>query len=88
MFSNPNAFIRSILNYDKNAIPAAVVRKITKVLMSPDFSMDKMKQANNCLHIVAKWTQIMMKFYELKNYGGQDISKQLDEPGSDIDPVP
>ena len=75
-----------MFKFDKESISAAMVRKNTSVLMAPDFSFDKIRNQNQTLYTIAKWVQVMMKFYELKNYGRGDFSK-LDDPGSDDSPI-
>ena len=74
-----------MINFDKENISHAVVRKNTGILMAPDFSLDKIRNVSQTLHTLARWVQVMMKFYELKNYGGGDLGK-LDDPGSDASP--
>jgi len=65
LLSNPNAFLKSMMVYDKENIPEAVVRKVNGIVNAPDFSLDKIKQASEALLGITKWLMAMMKYHEL-----------------------
>ena len=65
LLSNPNAFLKSMLDYKKENIPEAVVRKVNSIINAPDFSLEKIKTASEALLGITKWVMAMMKYHEL-----------------------
>lgn len=51
--------------YDKEAIPESVVGRVNKILVSDDFTMEKVKSASSALVAILKWSDAMMKYHEL-----------------------
>lgn len=51
--------------YDKEAIPESVVGRVNKILVSEDFTMEKVKSASSALVAILKWSDAMMKYHEL-----------------------
>lgn len=65
LLSNPNQFLKDMINYDRENIDEKVVRKVNTMLSSPTFSMVDINAASSALTGVMKWVQAMMKFHEL-----------------------
>lgn len=51
--------------YDKEGIPESVVGRVNKILVSDDFTMEKVKSASSALVAILKWSDAMMKYHEL-----------------------
>jgi dynein heavy chain len=51
--------------YDKESIPEGVVTRVNKILVSDDFTMEKVKSASGALVAILQWSDAMMKYHEL-----------------------
>jgi len=51
--------------YDKEGITEATVTRVNKILVSEDFTMEKVKSASSALVAILKWSDAMMKYHEL-----------------------
>jgi dynein heavy chain len=65
LLNNPNAFLQAMINYDKENIPASVVKRANAILESDDFTLEKVTSASSALLAILKWSNAMMKYYEL-----------------------
>lgn len=63
--SNPNKFLQDMINYNKDNIPESVVRKVNPILQDPNFDIQSIKNSSEALVGIVKWSQAMMKYYEL-----------------------
>lgn len=52
-------------DYDKESIPESVVGRVNKILVSDDFTMEKVKSASSALVAILQWSDAMMKYHEL-----------------------
>ena len=65
LLSNPNKFLKDMIEFDKDHIDEKIVRKVNAMLSSPSFSMTDIAQASGALMGIMKWVQAMMKYHEL-----------------------
>lgn len=65
LFKDAKGFLKMMIDYDRENIPAAVVKRVNAILTSPDFTHEKVKNASVALLAVLKWSSAMMKYYEL-----------------------
>ena len=56
--------MRSMLDYDKEAIPESTVRRVGAILASDDFTMEKVK-GFPALVAILKWSSAMLYYHEL-----------------------
>ena len=63
--SNPNKFLQDMINYNKDNIPESVVKKVNPILQDPSFDLQSIKNSSEALVGIVKWSQAMMKYYEL-----------------------
>ena len=54
-----------MMDYKKENIPEAVVRKVNAIVNAPEFSLEKIKTASEALLGITKWVMAMMKYHEL-----------------------
>lgn len=65
LLNKPKEFRQKMIDYDKDNIPEAVVKKATVILESPDFTLDKVKNASSALVAIHKWVNAMISYHEL-----------------------
>ena len=54
-----------MINYDKENIPEATVKRVNAILQSEDFTLEKVKSASQALVAIHKWVSAMMQYHEL-----------------------
>jgi dynein heavy chain len=57
--------MKSMQEYDKEAIPESTVRRVGAILASDDFTMEKVKSASQALVAILKWSSAMLQYHEL-----------------------
>lgn len=65
LLNNPAQFVKDMKEYDKESIPEGVVGRVNKILVSDDFTMEKVKSASGALVAILQWSDAMMKYHEL-----------------------
>lgn len=65
LLSNPGQFVKDMKDYDKESIPETTVTRVNKILVSDDFTMEKVKSASGALVAILQWSDAMMKYHEL-----------------------
>ena len=55
-------------DYDKEGIPESTVTRVNKIIVSEDFTMEKVKSASSALVAILKWSDAMMKYHELLKF--------------------
>jgi len=63
--NNPQKFMDSMADYDKENIPEATVKKVNAILNLPEMNIEAVKSASGALAGVYKWSAVMMKYHEL-----------------------
>ena len=54
-----------MIDFDKENIPEATVKRVNAILLSEDFTLEKVKSASNALVAIHKWVSAMMQYHEL-----------------------
>jgi len=54
-----------MIEYDKDNIPEQTVRKASSIIESPEFTLDKVKNASKALVAIHKWVTAMISYHEL-----------------------
>lgn len=65
LLSNPGKFVKDMQEYDKEGITDGIVKKVNLILVSEDFTMEKVKSASGALVAILQWSDAMMKYHEL-----------------------
>ena len=65
LLNNTNAFMASMINYDKENIPESTVKKVNAILNSDEFSIEKVRSAAVALVAIQKWASAMMSYHHL-----------------------
>jgi dynein heavy chain len=65
LLSNPNNFIKMMIEYDKEHIEPSVVKNVKKIIEDPSFALDAIKNSSEALLGICKWAMAMVKYYEL-----------------------
>ena len=65
LLSNPNQFLKNMIEYKKDAIAESIVKSVNKIIEDPEFSMEKIKSASEALLGITKWVKAMMKYHDL-----------------------
>jgi dynein heavy chain len=65
LLNNPNAFIKNMIDYDKEHIPDSVVKKVKLIIDNSEFSLEAVKASSEALLGICKWAMAMVKYYEL-----------------------
>ena len=63
--TKPGTFLDSMIEYDKENIPEATVKKVNAILENPKCTQDAVKSASGAMSGVYKWSATMMKYHEL-----------------------
>lgn len=54
-----------MIDFDKENITEATVKRVNAILNSEDFSIEKVKNASSALVAIHKWVSAMMQYHEL-----------------------
>jgi dynein heavy chain len=54
-----------MIDYDKENIPEATVKRVNAILQSDEFTLEKVKAASQALVAIHKWVGAMMQYHEL-----------------------
>jgi len=65
LLNNPKNFREKMINYDKDNIPEAIVKRANTILESPDFTLEKVKSASGALVAIHKWVSAMISYHQL-----------------------
>lgn len=65
LLNNPGQFMQKMIDFDKENIPEATVKRVNAILNSEDFTLDKVKAASQALVAIHKWVSAMMQYHEL-----------------------
>lgn len=65
LLSNPNGFLKELINYDKDHIPEAIVAKVKPMMELEALSEAKVKNASGALVTVRLWICAMVTYHEV-----------------------
>lgn len=65
LLSNPNAFLKELINYDKDHIPPALIAKVKPMMEYEDMAEAKVKSASSALVTVRLWLMAMITYHEV-----------------------
>ena len=65
LLNNPGQFMQKMIDYDKENIPEATVKRVNAILNSEEFTLEKVKAASQALVAIHKWVSAMMSYHEL-----------------------
>jgi len=63
--NNPNAFLKELINYDKDHIPDAMILKVKPMMELEAMSEAKVKSASGALVTVRLWICAMITYHEV-----------------------
>jgi dynein heavy chain len=64
LLSNPNAFLKNLIDYDKDHIPEAVITKVTPFLEAPELDPAAIAKVSQALVPIRVWIFAMIKYHE------------------------
>jgi dynein heavy chain len=65
LLNNPNAFLKELINYDKDHIPDAMILKVKPMMDLEAMSEAKVKSASGALVTVRLWIMAMITYHEV-----------------------
>jgi dynein heavy chain len=65
LLSDPKKFLQSLIDYDKDNIPDALVAKVKPMMEKEDMSEKKVANASGALVAVRIWVEAMIKYHEV-----------------------
>ena len=65
LLNKPKEFRQKMIDYDKDNIPESTVKRANAILSSPDFTIEKVKNASEALVAIHKWVNAMVSYHEL-----------------------
>eukprot|EP00698_Gefionella_okellyi_P007650 TRINITY_DN186_c0_g3_i1.p1 TRINITY_DN186_c0_g3~~TRINITY_DN186_c0_g3_i1.p1 ORF type:complete len:2618 (+),score=811.11 TRINITY_DN186_c0_g3_i1:164-8017(+) len=63
VLADPNAFLKSLLTYDKDKIAESVIVQINKYIDLPDFQPERVAQVSKACKSICLWVRAMHKYY-------------------------
>ena len=75
LLNNPGQFMQKMIEYKKDAIPETTVKRVNAILLSDDFTLEKVKSASQALVAIHKWVSAMMSYHELLKIVGPKREK-------------
>jgi dynein heavy chain len=63
--NNPNAFLKELINYDKDNIPPALIAKVKPMMEYEDMHPDRVRNASAALVTVRLWIAAMITYHEV-----------------------
>jgi dynein heavy chain len=63
LLANPQAFLDSLMNFDKDNIPEKVIKTVQSLVDNPDFTPEKIKKASNACTAICTWVLAMHTYY-------------------------
>merc|ERR1719261_1773518 len=65
LLANPEKFLKSLFDFDKENIDEKVIKKITSYCENPDFTPDAIKKVSVACTAVCMWVHAMFKFHHV-----------------------
>lgn len=65
LLSNPAQFMQKMIDFQKDKIAESTVKRVNAILLSDDFTLEKVKSASQALVAIHKWVSAMMSYHEL-----------------------
>jgi dynein heavy chain, axonemal len=65
LLNKPKEFRQKMIDYDKDNIPESIVKRASVILESPEFTLEKVKNASSALVAIHKWVSAMISYHEL-----------------------
>jgi dynein heavy chain len=65
LLADPAKFLDSLLNFDKDNIPEAVIVKIKPYIDSPDFQVSAISRVSKAATSICQWVRAMEKYYHV-----------------------
>lgn len=65
LLANPEKFLKSLFDYDKENIPEKVIKKIEPYCENPDFTPEAIKKVSVACTAVCMWVHAMFKFHHV-----------------------
>eukprot|EP00741_Cyanophora_paradoxa_P002452 tig00000076_g2377.t1 len=65
LLADPNKFLESLFNFDKDNIPESVIQKIDPYIEMPDFQVESVAKVSKACTAICLWTRSMYKYYHV-----------------------
>ena len=65
MLVNPDRFLQSLYDYDKDNIPDAVIQKINPYVANPDYTPGNIEKVSHACTSICLWVRAMHKYHHV-----------------------